>query len=55
VFLELFAQRLEGLSWQRGDGAADAVQNIALEQLSDIVREVLGPGGCGKGGDSLDR
>jgi len=33
VLLELFAQRLEGLPWERGDGAAEAVKNIAFEQL----------------------
>jgi hypothetical protein len=31
VFLELIAKRLEGLPRQRGDGAAKAVQNIALK------------------------
>jgi hypothetical protein len=46
---------LEGLSGQRGDGAAEAVQNIALEKSPSVVRQVLRPGGCGKGGDSLDR
>src|SRR5580658_10192537 len=55
IFLELFAQCLEGLSGQRGDGAAEAVQNIALEKSPSVVRQVLRPGGCGKGGDSLDR
>src|SRR5580704_11331021 len=54
VFLKLFAQRLEGLSWQRCDGAADAVQNIALEKLPGLVREVLWPGGCSEGSNSLD-
>ena len=54
VFLELFAQRLEGLSWQRSDGAAEAVQNIALEKSPGVVRQVLRPGCRGKGGDSLD-
>ena len=53
VFLELFAQRLEGLSWQCNDGATNAVQNIALEKLTRVVRQMLWPGGCGKGGDSL--
>ena len=42
VFLELFAQRLEGLSWQRSDGATNAVQNIALEKLPGLVRELPG-------------
>jgi hypothetical protein len=46
---------LEGLSGQRGDGAAEAVQNIALEKSPGVVRQVLRPGGCCKGGDSLDR
>ena len=54
VFLELFAQCLEGLSWQRSDGAAEAVQNIALEKVADIARQLLRPSGSGKGGDSLD-
>jgi len=54
-FLKLFAQCLEGLSPQRRDGAAEAVQNIALEESPDVVRQVLRPGGCGKGGDSFDR
>ena len=54
VFLELFAQRLEGLSWQRSDGAAEAVQNIALEKSPDIARQVLRLRRSGKGGDSLD-
>ena len=30
IFLELFAQRLEGRPWQRGDCTAEAVQNVAL-------------------------
>jgi hypothetical protein len=55
VFLELFAKCLGGLSWQCGDIAAEAVQNIALEKSPSVVRNVLGPGGCRKGGDSLDR
>ena len=54
VFLELFAQRLEGLSWQRSNGAAEAVQNIALEESPGVVRQVLWPDGRSKGGDSLD-
>src|ERR1700680_4658990 len=55
VFLELFAQRLEGLSWQCSDGATNAVQNIALEESPGVVRQGLRPRGCGKGGDSFDR
>src|SRR6266436_2829745 len=47
VFLELFAQCLEGLPLQRSDGAAEAVQNIALENSPGVVRHVLRPGGCG--------
>jgi hypothetical protein len=54
VILELFAEFLEGLSWQRGDGAANAVQNIAFEQSPDIAGQVLWLGRSGKGGDSLD-
>src|SRR6266481_5806211 len=54
VFLELFAKRLEGLSWERGDGAADAVQNIALEKSQGFVRQALRSSGCGKSRDSLD-
>ena len=54
VFLELFAQRLEGLSWQCSDGAAKAVQNIALEKLPGLVRQLPRSGRCGKGRDSLD-
>jgi len=54
VFLELFAQCLEWLSRQRGDGTAEAVQNIALEKPPGVARQVLRPRGCGKGGDSFD-
>ena len=54
VFLELFAQRLEGLSWQRSDGATNAVQNIAFEKLPGVVRQMLRPGGGGEGSNSLD-
>src|ERR1700754_2214947 len=46
VFLELFAQCLEGLSCQRRNGAAEAVQNIALEELPGLVRELPWSGGC---------
>src|SRR4029077_11302031 len=55
VFLELFAQRLERLSWQCHDGATNAVQNIALEKLPGLVRELPWSGGCGEGRNSLDR
>jgi len=54
IFLELFAQRLEGRTWQRRDRAAEAVQNIAFEQLPDIGRQVLRPRRRGKGGDAFD-
>jgi len=54
VFLELFAQCLEGLSLQRSNGATEAVQNIALEESPGVVRQALRPGGYCKGGDSLD-
>jgi hypothetical protein len=50
-----FAQRLEVLSGRRGNGAAEAVQNIALEKSPGVFLQVLRPGGCGKSGDSLDR
>ena len=39
--LNVFKQRLERRTWQGGDNAAEAVQNIALEKLPDISREVL--------------
>src|SRR5471030_572506 len=55
VFLELFAQCLEGLSLQRTDGTTEAVQNIAFEKSPRVVRQVLRPGGFGEGADSLDR
>jgi len=54
VFPELFAQRLKGLSWKRSDGAANAIQNIALEELPDVVRQMLRPSVGGEGGDSLN-
>ena len=55
IFLELFAQRLEGRTWQRRDRAAEAVQDIALEKPPDVGRQVLRPSRSGKGGDALDR
>src|SRR6202049_2362985 len=54
VFLELFAQCLEGPSGQRGDGAAEAVQNIAFEKAADIARKLLRLSRSGKGRASLD-
>ena len=54
VFPELLTQRREGRSRQRGDGAAEAVQNIAFEQLPDYAREVHRPRGHCKRGDSLN-
>ena len=54
VFLELFAQRLEGLSWQRSDGAAEAVQNIAFEKVADVARQLLRLSRSSKDSDSLD-
>src|SRR5580658_1480900 len=54
VFLELLAQRLEGLSWQRRDGAAKAVQNIAFEKVADIARQLLRLNRGGKSSDSLN-
>jgi hypothetical protein len=48
------AQRLEGRTWQRGDRAAEAVQDIALEELPDLGRQVLRPRASGKGGDAFD-
>jgi hypothetical protein len=54
IFLELFAQRSEGRTRQRGDRAAEAVQNIALEKLADIGPQVLRPSRSGKGGDAFD-
>src|SRR4029077_7893355 len=49
VFLELFAQRLEGLSWQCSDGATNAVQNVALQKLPGLVRELSWSAGCSEG------
>ena len=55
IFLELFAQRSEGRTRQRGDCATEAVQNIALEHLPDFRRQVLHPSRSGKGADAFDR
>jgi hypothetical protein len=52
---ELLAQCLERLPRQRTDGAAETVQNIALEKSLAVVRQVFRLGGCGKSGDSLNR
>jgi hypothetical protein len=46
---------LEGRTRQGGDRAAEAVQNIALEEFPDIGPKVLPPSRSGKGGDALDR
>ena len=42
IFFELLAQRSEGRTRQRGYCATEAVQNIPLEKLPDILRQVFG-------------
>ena len=42
VFLELFAQGVEGVSRERSNGASQAVQNITFEKPPGVVRQVLG-------------
>src|SRR5450432_889408 len=54
VFPELVAQCLEGLSLQRSDGAAEAVQNIAFEKSPGGGHQMLRLSRSGKGADSLD-
>jgi hypothetical protein len=54
ILFELFPQRLEQWTRQRSNGPAEAVQNIALEELAHIRRQVLGPSRRGKCDDAFD-
>ena len=41
IFLELFPQRMEGLTLEPSDRTTEAVQNIALEEGPDVGSQVL--------------
>src|SRR5258708_600750 len=54
IFRELFAQRREWSTGQRGDRATEAVEDVALEELADV--RLQSPHRCAicKGGDRVD-
>ena len=54
IFRELFAQRREWSTGQRGDRATEAVEDVALEELADV--RLQSPRRCAicKGGDRVD-
>src|SRR5712672_486482 len=54
IFRELFAQRREWSTGQRGDRATEAVEDVALEELADVRLPSPRVGAIGKGGDRVD-
>jgi hypothetical protein len=54
-FFEPLAQRLERTPRERGDGATETVQDIALVELSNVRLEIFRMSGFCKGRDALNR
>src|SRR5882672_7850734 len=54
IFRELFAQRREWSTGQRGDRATEAVEDVALEELADVRLQSLCRCAICKGGDRVD-